>query len=105
MAKADNGVKQSIEDLQKRFQKLNNQKVIAETQLKSAQDRLDELKKEARERYETDNLDQLRAKLKQMQDENERKRSQYQASLDTIESDLAEVERTYEATDGKGNGK
>lgn len=105
MAKADNGVKQSIEELQKRFQKLSDQKVKAEAHLESAEKRLDELKKEARERYQTDDLEQLRAKLKEMQDENERKRSQYQAALEKIESDLADVERSYEAADGKGNGK
>jgi chromosome segregation ATPase len=105
MAKADQGVKQSIEELQKRFQKLNEKRVEAAAHLKSAQNRLDELKKEALERYQTDDLDQLRAKLKEMQDENERKRSQYQSALEKIESDLADVERNYEAADGKGNGK
>lgn len=94
--------KQSIDELQKRYQNLNNQKVVAETQLKSAQERLDELKKEARERYGTDDLDQLRAKLKEMQEDNERKRAQYQVDLDKIEADLAEVEQNYETADAKG---
>ena len=87
--------KQSIDELKKRYDTLNEKKIAAQTNLKSAQERLDELKKEAREKYSTDDLEELKKKLNDMKDENERKRAEYQTSLDKIEQELSKVESKY----------
>lgn len=86
---------QTIEVLQQRYLKLNEKKIAAETELKGAKKRLEELQKEAREKYGTDDLAALQSKLEAMQAENERKRAEYQTDLDRIEDKLGEVERTF----------
>ena len=52
-------------------------------------------KKQARESYGTDSLEELRKKLEEMKHENDRKRSDYQSHLDEIERQLADVERQH----------
>lgn len=84
---------QSIEELQVRYQKLNNQKLEAEINLKNAKKDLEKLKKEALEKYQTDDVAELREILAQMTKENEEKRKKYQTDLDKIESDLMKVEQ------------
>jgi predicted nucleic acid-binding Zn-ribbon protein len=87
--------KQSIEQLTQRYHQLDRKKTTAEANLKTAQDHLEELKKEAREKYGTDDLEELKKKLADMEAENERKRAQYQESLDRIEQELSEVEQKF----------
>ena len=91
--------KQSIDELRKRHQRLNERKIAAETELKGAIKRLDELKKEARETFGTDDILELQKKLKQMEAENESKRAAYQAELERIETDLASVESRFAAAE------
>ncbi len=88
--------KQSIESLTDRYNKLHTRKIEAETNLKTARRQLDRLKKEALEKYGTDDLDALKKKLEEMEAENEKKRTQYQQSLDQIESRLKQVEEKYQ---------
>jgi chromosome segregation ATPase len=101
MAKADGDggadAAQTITELQERYQKLQAEKVRAETNRENAEKRLSELKAEAREKYGTDDVAELEAKLTEMKAENERKRAEYQAHLDRIESDLAAVEARFDA--------
>ena len=93
---AANG-QQTIEQLQERFKKLDKQKIQAETTLKLARDQLESLQKDAREKYGTDDLTELQAKLEAMQAENEQKRAAYQTDLERIESELAAVEQRFAA--------
>lgn len=93
------GTQQSIEQLQSRYEALNKKKIQAETSLEHAKQSLEEQKREAREKYGTDDLDALREKLAVMTRENEAKRNKYQADLDRIESELTEVERKYVGSD------
>ena len=86
---------QSMEQLQARYGQLHKKQIQAETNLKNADNLLATLRKEAVEKYGTDNLEELRDKLASMKAENEAKRKDYQASLDKIENDLAEVEREF----------
>ena len=97
---------QSLEELQKRFNSLNQQKIRAETMLENAQNRLAELKEEARRDYGTDDVGELRRKLEEMKAENERKRADYQSHLDTIETELSNLETTLEeeGSDGSNGG-
>jgi len=86
---------QSIEQLQERYQDLQKRKIQAETQKSGAEERLEELKKEAREKYDTDDVGELKSKLEQMKAENEKKRAKYQADLDKIDEGLRQVESKF----------
>ena len=86
---------QSIEQLQERYQSLNKKKIQAETSLDHAQKQLATLQREAREKYGTDDVAELRKKLDQMKAENEAKRRQYQAELDRIEGELKAVDEKF----------
>lgn len=86
---------QSIEELEERYQHLSQEKVRAETNRENAQKRLDDLKREAKERYGTDDIEELRRKLAEMKQENERKKAEYQQHLNTIETELANVEERF----------
>ena len=98
---------QSIEQLQKRYQRLNERKFKAEANLETAKQQLERLQREAREKYGTDDVAELGKKLEAMRNENEVKRSKYQADLDRIERDLAAVEDRFAAAQEppSGNGE
>src|SRR6478672_2220680 len=101
---ATNG-QQTIDQLQKRYEQLHTRKIQAETKLESAREELKRLKNEAHEKYGTDDIAELRQKLQIMKEENERKRAEYQADLERIEGELAQVEQKFapsEAAGGKG---
>jgi predicted nucleic acid-binding Zn-ribbon protein len=90
-----------IEHLKLRYDRLHKQKITADTHLEVARTRLEELQEEARRLYGTDDVAELQKKLVAMKAENDRKRSDYQAELDRIESDLATIEREFaEVTEG-----
>ena len=97
--KANQNGQQTIERLQDRYQQLNKRKIQAETKLEHARQDLAKLQNEARDKYGTDDVDLLREKLAAMKAENERKRSEYQQQLDTIDADLATVEEKFAAAE------
>ena len=84
--------KQTIEELTKRYNTLNTKKIEAEANLKTAQKALEKLQEEAKKKFGTDDVQQLKDKLAEMEDSNEKARSKYQISLDAIEAALAKVE-------------
>ena len=88
---------QSIEQLKKRFEELSLKKVKFETQRDAAASELADLKKQALELYGSDDVAQLEKMLAEMKTENEKKRSEYQASLDEIDSSLQTVQESFEA--------
>ena len=100
MSENENGM---IDQLKQRFDDLNTRKIRAEQDLKYAESQLRDLKSEAMERYGTDDVDELTEKLKQMEEENERKRNEYVQALDKIEDDLRAVEEHYADADSEGN--
>jgi hypothetical protein len=87
---------QNIEDLRERYDHLKTQKITAEANLKTSTDNLDRLKRQARESYGTDDLEELRRILQKMKDDNDRKCADYQRDLDKIERQLEEVERQHD---------
>ena len=91
---------QDIEDLRKRHMQLVQKKAGAEANLKNANERLDELRKQAREQFGTDDPEQLKAKLEAMKQENERKRAEYQQHLEGIEAALTDVEQRFDQSRG-----
>ena len=60
---------------------------------------LERLKKDAREKYDTDDLNELRKLLDNMKAENERKRAAYQAELDRIEIHVVRYRQTHPVED------
>lgn len=89
--------KQSIDELKQRYTVLHERKIKAGATLDHAKEQLEKLQKQARELYGTDNVDELRAKLAAMEAENERRRAEYQADLERIETELATVEEKFAA--------
>jgi septation ring formation regulator EzrA len=90
---------QNIEELTNRYRELDRRKTQAETKLEGARSHLADLQRQAREKYDTDDIAALRKLLEKMTAENEAKRSQYQADLDRIEADLAAVEEKFAASE------
>ena len=95
---------QDIETLKKRYDQLSKEKTRAETNLDNARRQLEEMKKQARDNYGTDDLAELKRKLAAMKEENERKRNEYQRHLEKIETDLQQIEREYERAGGAEEG-
>jgi hypothetical protein len=84
-----------IEALKQRHKQLETQKTREEQDLKNAENAMRELMSEALQKYGTDKLEELRRKLKDMEAENERKRAEYQAHLQSIQEKLEEVKRQF----------
>ena len=87
---------QDIAMLKARYEELRDEKTRAEANLGSAKDQLDVLKQQARDTYGTDDLAALKQKLADMKAENERKRSEYEATLNQIDQNLAAVEAKHQ---------
>lgn len=85
----------SIESLKSRYEDLKSRKITAEANLKHANDALNELREQARQEFGTDDLDELRKKLREMEAENERLRIEYDKHLTEIEESLADIESRY----------
>ena len=88
---------QTMDQLKKRFEELSLMKVKYETQRDSAASELADLKAQALELYGSDDVKQLEKMLSEMKTENEKKRSEYQASLDKIDANLQSVQESFEA--------
>ncbi len=82
----------SLESLRQRYEKLNERKIQAKANLDSTTKQLEELEKTAIEKFGTAKIEELEAKLAEMTAENEKRLTDYNSLLDTIETDLAKVE-------------
>ena len=83
---------QSIEQLTNRFRKLDQEKTRVQTLLDSSSQQLEKLLSEAGEKFGTRDLDELKAKLKELESENESMKKQYQSELEAVENRLAKLE-------------
>jgi hypothetical protein len=86
---------QTLEELSKRYDQLNERKIQSGRDLQHAQDWLKELKQKAKQDYGTDDLEELKKKLEDMKRKNEEDRANYQMSLDNIEVELAEIDKKH----------
>jgi hypothetical protein len=86
---------QDINALRQWHDDLYRKKIEADANLKTSNENLERLKRQAREKYGTDDLEELRAKLEEMRNENTRKLFEYHEHLTTIEQKLSEVEAEY----------
>ena len=89
---ATSGDAQTIQELRARYDALNTRRIQVTVQLESARTQLSTLQEQAREKYGTDDIEELQAKLEEMRADNERQRAEYQASLEAIEADLLAVD-------------
>ena len=84
--------KERIETLVRKQQNLLRQKAIAEDRLATARNSLDAAKKEAREKFGTDDPHKLAALLQSRRAENEAKISKFAEDLEKVEDKLARIE-------------
>lgn len=96
------GGEQGIEELRKRYEKLNEKRITAQANRERAEKDLADLRKKARDEYQTDDLGELQKKLKEMIANNERMRADYQQHLDGIEAKLKAVEKAHGEAQGGG---
>jgi len=81
-----------IEELTNRYQNLSNAQVRAQTNLENAQQNLAKLATEAEQQFGTSDVNELKRQLAEIEAENQKRKSDYQKHLDSIETKLAEVE-------------
>jgi len=82
---------QPIEKLESRYKSLYDTKIRVETELETTQKELSRHKETAKKNWGTDDVNELEKKLQSIKDENEKKRSDYQKHLDSIESQLKNI--------------
>jgi hypothetical protein len=86
---------EGIEVLQRRHRDLERKKIQAESDLRNLEKQLADARAEALRLFQTDEVEGLRELLKRMNEENLRKRRDYQAHLDAIAAGLAAVEQAH----------
>jgi phage shock protein A len=95
---------EKFEELKEQYSELRDQQIQVKTNLERSQSDLEELKKQAREEFGTDNLSKLQALLEKRELENQAKVQEYQFHLEHIQESLKEVERSIDeeaALDGE----
>jgi hypothetical protein len=85
---------QEIDALRQRYQELDTKRIQAQTRLEETRRQLKVMEEEAVKQWGTADLVELQKKLASQQEENERLRLAYQASLATIEEGLKKLETT-----------
>lgn len=86
-----------MQQLRKRYEDLDRMRTVCQTNLANATRTLEALQAQAREQYQTDDLEALHARLEQMKAGNQRLQEDYRASLDTIEASLKAVDQACRA--------
>lgn len=95
----------NIDELKQKHELLKKKQTQAETRRDAAKENLESLRAEARKTYGTDDVAELRKKLDEMTQENERKRADYQTALAKIEANLQKVEADFAAAENAVGGK
>jgi prefoldin subunit 5 len=84
---------QAIETLRKRHELLSKRRIEAEANLVNATEALENLRRESREKYDTDDLSKLEEMLTEMKQRNQDKLDEFRRHLDEIERNLTEVDK------------
>lgn len=84
---------QLFEEQRKRYQALQERHTRAQVRLEHERKALEDAKAEARSRFGTDDVDALRQKHKEMQEENDRLLMEFMMTLDDVEKKLQDLER------------
>ena len=88
---------QTIEELTKRFQHLDQERSKAKTEHTRAETTLALAKETAKKLYQTDDVAELEELLEKWKRENTEKRAAYQKDLDAIEAKLQQVQAEFES--------
>ena len=88
---------ETIEQLRKRYDALNEKRIRAEANLATATRDLQRIQEEAKAQWGTDDLATLEARLQEIRGENEKQRASYQSHLQEIEQRLTQVETQFKA--------
>ncbi len=87
---------QTIEQLKKRFDKLNETRIRVQHERDTAQAQLEQLRQNAIEQFGTDDVEKLQAQLTEIKQQNEQQRAEYERNLDDIESRLEQIQADTE---------
>ena len=82
----------TIEQLQEDYNRLNERRIRAQSELDNAEERLKELQNEADDKFNTHDVKELEEMLRKMEVENETRRADYQKQLEGIHADLQKIE-------------
>ena len=93
MAKANKKTVRSIDDLKGEYERLNERKIQAQTQLEEATKQLEALQTEAIAEFETSDIDTLKTKLKQ----SKRQYQEYVSTKERYESNMNSFRARYAA--------
>ncbi len=88
----DLALERELAQLKQEFEKLNTRKLQTEINLKNLEENLEDLRKEARESYGTDDPDELEKLLQEKREENARLVAEYRAHIQGIQESLGRVE-------------
>lgn len=79
--------------LQKRYHKLEREKIRADERLKSSEEELRKYQELALEKFGTDDPDELLRRLDDLERENQEKLVKYREDLDAIDQQLTRIEK------------
>lgn len=85
-----------LKQLKDKYDDLSVKKTRAETILEESKNSLDQLKKELRRDYQTDDLEELQRILKNKIEENQTKIDNYREHIEKIEQELNKIENSCE---------
>jgi septal ring factor EnvC (AmiA/AmiB activator) len=91
------GTDRTLEGLSEDYAELKSQKDGLAGQIKQLEESLDELKKELKEQFGSDELEKLQQLLEEKEAENRQKSQQYGEHLDELKEQLAALEETVES--------
>lgn len=95
----DKAVRTKLEKLRDEFETLKERRIETETTRRDLEQRLKELKAKAEQTYGTSDLDELKALLEQRRQENEKMVAEYEAHIEGIKEQLAEIEKNAQGQD------
>ena len=97
----DAGLERELGGLRRRYEQLRDRKVRTEQDIANYTDQLDALKAQARERYGTDDPEELQALWERKRQENEAVVADYREHINKVQAELTAVEQ---AMGGRGEG-
>jgi hypothetical protein len=81
-----------LKNLRDRYERLREEKIRADERLNQHREGLQDLQRQARERFGTYDLAILQARLNELEQENQRKLDEYRAALNAVDEQLNRIE-------------
>lgn len=89
--RSEEALRVELEALQKEAQKLNEDRIRAETEIKRASEEMEKLEADLRAEFGTSDLAEVERLLKEREEENSRKVDEYRAEIEAARHQLAKV--------------